>query len=124
MLPREYLVAERTLMGAVDSFLKSIVHVRPQLVKRFEKISGAWIEVWLEEGGENMLEAVYPAWLANYLAQLEAQSSEERVEAERFFQIFYTWAVQEKLIDASPITFSSISASPTCASSVSASPIR
>ena len=99
MYARDYLVAERTLLGAVDSFLKSAVHVRPQFVSRFEAISEAWSDAWLEAGGENMLEAVDRAWLQHYLAQ----SGEGRGEAERFFQIFYAWAMREKLIDASPL---------------------
>lgn len=99
MYARDYLVAERTLMGAVDSFLKSTVHVRPQLVSRFETISEAWIDAWLEDGGENMLEAVDGPWLQAYLAQLGAG----RAEAERFFQSFYTWAIKENLVDASPL---------------------
>src|SRR5262245_54086214 len=97
---REYLVAERTLLGAVDSFLKSLVHVRPHLVGRFERISEGWIDAWLEDGGENMLEAVDGAWLQAYLAQM----GEERADAERFFQIFYGWAIKENLIDASPLS--------------------
>ena len=96
---REFLVAERTLLGAVDSFLKSTVHVRPQLVARFEAVSDAWIDAWLESGGENMLEAVNGEWLQNYLAQLE----ESRDDAVRFFQLFFAWAVRENLIDASPL---------------------
>jgi hypothetical protein len=66
MYAREYLVAERTLLGAVDSFLKSAVHVRPHLVNRFETISEVWIDAWLEAGGENMLEAIDGAWLQHY----------------------------------------------------------
>jgi hypothetical protein len=99
MYARDYLVAERTLLGAVDSFLKSTVHVRPQLVGRFEAISEAWIDAWLEAGGENNLEAVDREWLQHYLAQI----TEEREETERFFQNFYAWAVRENLIDASPL---------------------
>jgi hypothetical protein len=98
MYPRDYLVSERTLMGSVDSFLKSLVHTRPQLVARFEKISDAWIDAWLEAGGENMLEAVTGEWLQSYLDQC----GEGRGEAERFFQIFYAWAVRENLIDDYP----------------------
>src|SRR5688572_10209212 len=99
MYARDYLVAERTLMGAVDSFLKSTVHVRPQLVSRFEAIADNWIDAWLEDGGENMLEAVDGPWLRAYLARL----GEGRAEAERFCQSFYAWAVKENLIDASPL---------------------
>ena len=99
MYAREYLVTERTLMGAVDSFLKSAVHVRPQLVSRFEEISEAWIDAWLEAGGENMLEAIDRTWLQQYLDQ----ASDSREEVNRFFQTFYVWAVKENLIDASPL---------------------
>jgi hypothetical protein len=99
MYAREYLVAERTLLGAVDSFLKATVHVRPQVVSRFEAISETWIDAWLEAGGENRIEAMDRSWLENYLAEL----GEGRVEAERFLQSFYAWAVKENLIDASPL---------------------
>jgi hypothetical protein len=99
MYPRDYLVAERTLLGAVDSFLRSTVHTRPHLVNRFEDISEAWIDTWLEAGGENSLEAVDRTWLQNYLVQI----GDKREETERFFQAFYTWAVRENLIDASPL---------------------
>mgnify|MGYP000725234540 CR=1 FL=1 len=99
MYAREYLVAERTLLGAVDSFLKATVHVRPQLVSCFEQISDAWIDAWLEQGGENLVEAVDGAWLQRYLEQL---GDDERVEAKRFFAAFYAWAVRENLVDTSP----------------------
>lgn len=99
MYARDYLVAERTLLGAVDSFLKSTVHVRPQFAGRFETISEAWIDAWLEAGGENRLEAVDGVWLQQYLTQI----TEDREDAERFFQTFYAWAVRENLIDASPL---------------------
>jgi hypothetical protein len=104
MYARDYLVAERTLLGSVDSFLKSTVHVRPQLASRFEEIADAWIDAWLEEGGENSLEAVDATWLERYLAQL----GEGRMEAERFFRAFYAWAVRENLVDASPLAHSTV----------------
>lgn len=100
MYAREYLVAERTLLGAVDSFLKSTVHVRPQLIGRFETISEMWIDAWLEEGGENRLDAVDSVWMSAYLARLD---EDERDAVLRFFTVFYTWAVRENLVDVSPL---------------------
>ncbi len=98
MYAREYLASERTLMGAVDSFLRSVVHVRPQLVRRFEEISDNWMDSWFEAGGENMLEAVDGKWLQHYVEQ----SGDAREEVERFFALFYAWAVKENLVDAAP----------------------
>lgn len=100
MYAREFLVAERTLLGAVDSFLMSVVHVRPHVVSRYEQVSDAWMDAWMEQGGENALEAVDGVWLASYLGTLDDQAREE---AERFFQSFYAWAVRENLVDASPL---------------------
>jgi hypothetical protein len=99
MYAREYLVTERTLLGAVDSFLKSVVHVRPQLVNRFEEISEAWIDSWLEAGGANWLEAVDGKWLQSYLEQ----RGDARGEVEHFLRTFYAWAVKENLLDAAPL---------------------
>ena len=63
MYARDYLVAERTLLGAVDSFLKSAVHVRPAVYRPFRGDFRSVDRSWLEAGGENMLEAVDRAWL-------------------------------------------------------------
>ena len=100
MYSREYLVAERTLMGAVDSFLKSAVHVRPYLVNSFEEAADGWMNAWFAEDGANVLETVTGAWINRYLAAL---SVAERVPVQRFLHAFYSWAVQENLVDASPL---------------------
>ena len=99
MYARDYLVTECTLMGAVDSFLKSVVHVRPQLVNGFEEIAEAWIDSWFEAGGANTLEAIDRRWLQHYVEQ----RGNAREEVERFLHTFYAWAVKENLVDASPL---------------------
>ncbi len=95
MYPRSYLVHERTLAGAVDSFLKGLVHVRPNLVGRFEPIADDWTEAWFAEGGANALGAVEADWIARYLETCEA----ERSKVEHFLRLFYQWAVHENLVD-------------------------
>jgi hypothetical protein len=87
-------------MGAVDSFLKSVVHVRPYVVNSFEEAADGWMNAWFAEGGANVLEAVDGAWTNRYLASLSAA---ERVPVQRFLHAFFRWAVQENLVDAHPL---------------------
>jgi hypothetical protein len=99
MTPRDYLVHERTLAGAVDSFLKGLVHVRPNLVSRYEKMAEAWMDAWFDAGGANAVEAVDAAWIADYLVK----AGPDREQAERFLDTFYQWAERENLMDAGPL---------------------
>jgi hypothetical protein len=96
MVLGDYRVHERTLAGAVDSFLKGLVHVRPNLVSRYEALAEAWMEAWFAAGGANALDAVDAAWLACYLDSRGA----ERAQVEQFLRTFYQWAVRENLVDA------------------------
>jgi hypothetical protein len=99
MAARDYLVHQRTLAGAIDSFLKSLVHVRPNLAGQYEKVAEAWMDAWFAAGGVNMLEAVDAAWTADYLEK----AGPGREQVERFLHTFYQWAAREKLVDASPL---------------------
>lgn len=99
-IQRDFLFAERTLAGAVDSFLHSVVHVRPNLMNRFEEAAANWMDAWFAAGGANQLEAVDGAWTRRYVAALDAAS---RASTERFLHTFYLWAIDENLVDSSPL---------------------
>jgi len=87
------LVHESTLVGAVDSFLKELVHVRPFLLQRYAAVLEGMTDHWLDENGVNEVDAPDAAWIANYVAE----SADQRV-ALTALQEFYRWAAQGNLI--------------------------
>jgi hypothetical protein len=94
----EYIVHERYLLGAVDSFLGTIVHVRPHLAADLREHLEHMAETFIEAGHPNQIEALNADWLHNYLAQVE-----DRAAVENSLREFFRWALQEHLITASPL---------------------
>jgi site-specific recombinase XerD len=92
------LVHESTLVGAVDSFLKELVHVRPFVAKRYAAVLEEMAERWLDERGVNEVNALDPAWIATYIDEF----ADPRV-ATNALQEFYRWAMQGKLIAENPL---------------------
>src|SRR5690606_25397157 len=63
-----HLVHDQTLLGAVDSFLKELVHVRPYRLSQYEAALAALVDAWFAHAGRNQLVAVDESWLQQYLA--------------------------------------------------------
>ena len=93
------LVHERTLIGAVDSYLKELVHVRPFLVQRYTDILEGMSERWLAQTGNNELNALDNAWLTDYIGA--AADQQLTLTA---LQDFYRWAIQGNLITHNPLS--------------------
>jgi len=97
------LVHERTLVGAVDSYLKELVHVRPFLLQRYADVLEGMTERWLDARGVNAVDAPDAAWIAHYIAEVtDPQAALAAV------QDFYRWAVQSNLMAEHPL-FSQLS---------------
>jgi site-specific recombinase XerD len=92
------LVHESTLVGAVDSFLKELAHVRPYLLQRYTPILEGMAERWLTEGGANRISALNSQWLASYLVEIADAESARQV-----LQEFYRWATQQSLVTDNPL---------------------
>ncbi len=91
-------VHERTLIGAVDSYLGYLVHVRPHVASKQREQLEAAIEQWAADGGANAIEAPTPDWLNRYLVL-----ADEPAEAEKALRHFYRWALREGLTEESPL---------------------
>lgn len=91
------VVHERMLIGAVDSFMSTIVHVRPHLAEPYRDQLEAFAEAWLSEGGSNELDRVDNEWIESYLQRTEA-----RIDARVALREFYSWAQREGLINSIP----------------------
>lgn len=89
------LAHESTLLGAIDSYLKELVHVRPFLVQRYSHLLEALAERWFAEGGGNALDALDVLWLKRYIAECVDQATAGQV-----VQAFYRWACQRNLLTA------------------------
>lgn len=94
----EVLPHENTLLGAIDTYLKSLVHVRPHLAKRFEWHLEEMAEHWLEEGGANTVAAIEQVWLKHYLRR-----ATDRKVAEQVIRDFYRWARNNSLTEHDPL---------------------
>jgi len=92
------LAHERTLVGAIDSYLKELVHVRPFLAQRYTDVLEGMAERWLDEHGVNAVDAPDAAWVTNYMAGLADRSA-----ALSALQDFYRWALQNNLIVENPL---------------------
>lgn len=93
------LVHERTLLGAVDSYLKELVHVRPFLLQRYADVLEGMSERWLAETASNQLTALDKAWLTSYIA-----AAADRQVATAALQDFYRWAIQGNLLTQNPLS--------------------
>lgn len=89
------LAHESTLLGAIDSYLKELVHVRPFLVPRYSHLLEELADRWLAEGGGNALYDLDGQWLHRYLAECA-----DHTAASQIVQAFYHWAQQRNLVTA------------------------
>ncbi len=92
------LVHERTLIGAVDSYLKELVHVRPFLLQRYADVLEGMSERWLAETGINEISMLDMAWLTSYIAE----TADQQV-AMAALQDFYRWALKGNLVSKDPL---------------------
>lgn len=92
------IVHERMLVGAIDSFLGSVVHVRPYLAAEYREQLERVAERWIAGGGQNELDRIHPDWLEFYLKTVEDPTT-----AEIALRDFYRWALRENLIDYAPL---------------------
>lgn len=99
MSANELVAHDRMLVGAIDSFMGSVVHTRPFLASEYREQLERLAERWIGEGGANALAAVSSEWLRSYLA-----GTEEPEKAELAVRELYTWALSEELITASPLS--------------------
>lgn len=94
ILPSAFVRAhEHTLLGAIDSYLSTLVHVRPYLARSYRQVLEAMAAQWLALGGQNMLGAIDVPWLNRYVG-----SHALRISA---VQDFYAWADREGLLKRS-----------------------
>lgn len=87
-------VHERMLIGAIDSFLSTVVHVRPYLATVYREQLEQFADYWIEEGYPNELDSVDEDALAFYLATRPYPATAEKVLRE-----FYSWAHNAGLLD-------------------------
>ncbi len=89
------MVHGRTLLGAIDSHLGDLAHTRPWVLSErseaLEEMAGAW----LEDGGENWLPSLRPAWLSEHV---EALPPEERASRSQTLAEFVGWAAERGLV--------------------------
>jgi hypothetical protein len=93
-----HLVHDQTLLGAVDSFLKELVHVRPYRLSQYEAALAALVDAWFAHAGRNQLVAVDESWLQQYLATTADAAATRQVVDD-----LYRWAVRTNLIAQHPL---------------------
>jgi hypothetical protein len=97
MYPWEYLTHQRTLLGAVDTYVSDLVHTRPHLAAAHRARLEDFAEWWLEEqGGANDIRAISAAQVRDYLTRIEPSGASATA-----VRSFFDWARAEHLIDAS-----------------------
>ncbi len=89
----DYIVHKRTLLGALDSYVKALVHVRPHLAGRYEAHLTDMTQQWLADGGPNLLAAIDAPWLTHYLA-----AAADRATLLLALSDFYRWASRNGLV--------------------------
>jgi site-specific recombinase XerD len=98
MWTQDAIVHDRMLLGAIDSYLKELVHVRPYLLGPYQEVLAGFAEQWLAAGGQNQLEAIDDRWVRAYYADLFS-----RAAGAAALRDFYRWAVRNRLLDADPL---------------------
>lgn len=95
-----HIFHERTLGGAIDSYISKMDHVQPYLAESYETVLEAFADSWIDGGGENLLQAPDAAWLDNYLAKLPLAEKELATEV---LTAFYHWTIDQNLVEHSPV---------------------
>jgi hypothetical protein len=97
-MTEDLVVHERTLLGALDSFLGTVVRTRPQLAAAYGEHLEDFAARWLASSYPNEIDAVAPHWISAYLA-----SSLDRSTAEAAIRDFFSWAVLQNLVPEHPM---------------------
>jgi hypothetical protein len=92
-MPAEILHHERTLLGALDSYLSALVRVRPHLVGAYRDVLERMAGVWLRRDGANDVGAIPPAWLRLHVFEAGDRVSQAAIDD------FVAWAAREGLIE-------------------------
>jgi len=92
------LAHERTLLGAVESFLGELVHVRPWLAEEYRDACEEMVQWWMESDGGNEIGAVTSEWVQAWLAD-QAMSPASPAA----LQDLFAWAVARGLIESNPL---------------------
>ncbi|MBC8077641.1 MAG: hypothetical protein H7Y32_16315 [Chloroflexales bacterium] len=98
MLPLDHIVHERTLIGAIDSYMGGLVHVRPHLAGDYREQLEALADAALDAGFANAIEAPGADWLRAYLHR--APNPEH---ARAAINDFYRWAVAQSFVASHPL---------------------
>jgi hypothetical protein len=92
-LPLDQIVHERTLLGAIDSYLGGLVHVRPHLAGEYREQLEALAEGALAAGLPNAVEAPGAAWLRGFIAACaDAEGARAAIGD------FYGWAAGQGFV--------------------------
>jgi hypothetical protein len=97
-IPLDTIVHERTLLGAIDSYLGGLVHVRPHLAGNYREQLETMAEAALEAGFPNAVEAPEASWLEGFVAV-----SAEPKEARAAIADFYSWAESQGFVSSAPL---------------------
>jgi hypothetical protein len=91
----ELLSHERSLLGAIDTFLSSLVHTRPFLAGEYRDALHVFADVWLASDGENDLAALNDARIRDCMALVTPTDHSDQAIAE-----FTSWAQRTGLLGA------------------------
>jgi hypothetical protein len=80
---------ERTLLGAIENFMSSVVHVRPYLAQGYREVLEDMAEAWLDAGGANTFSSVAQSWLDGFVQQ--ASRPETRTARRAALDDFLGW---------------------------------
>ncbi len=92
-IPLDTIVHERTLLGAIDSYLGGLVHVRPHLAGDYREQLEALAEGALAAGLTNAVEAPDAAWVGQFIA-----ASADAEGARAAIGDFYRWAAGQGFV--------------------------
>ena len=95
---QDAIVHDRMLLGAIDSYLKELVHVRPYLLGVHEAVLSTFADQWLATGGQNQLDAIDTSWVRTYHTTLFVQGAGATA-----LRDFYRWAHRTGLIATNPL---------------------
>ncbi len=93
MISSEHLVHERTLLGAIDSYLSELVHTRPFLAADQRETLEIFADWWLnEQSGANDIGAIGSTHLRDFQPHIEHSGV-----AMIALRMFFDWAKREGL---------------------------
>jgi hypothetical protein len=84
---------ESSLLGAIENYMHSMVHVKPFLAEDYRAVLEDMAEQWLANGGANQLQSVEASWLEGYISQAENET-EQRTRRQAIDE-FLHWSTRE-----------------------------